>query len=111
MLSLCSPFFAFFLNYLVVNGIILVIVTSSHEGAWTMAQAVDRRKGRGKLLTDYDDMIEELHKQGYGAVLIHRVINEPAYRIGDVERISVKTVSNRLRELRTKQEQEQSVNS
>ncbi len=72
-----------------------------------MTEAVDRRKRRGKVLTQYDHMIEELHKQGYGAVLIHRAINEPAYRIGDIEQISIKTVSNRLRELRTKQEQEQ----
>ncbi len=72
-----------------------------------MTEALDRRKGRGKALTQYDHMIEELYKQGYGAVLIHRAINEPAYRIGDIEQISIKTVSNRLRELRRKQEQKQ----
>ncbi len=72
-----------------------------------MTEAVDRRKRRGKVLTQYDHMIEELHKQGYGAVLIHRAINEPSYSSGKVERISIKTVSNRLKELRTKQEQEQ----
>jgi hypothetical protein len=66
-----------------------------------LAAAVDRRKS--PRITEFDSIIAKLYEEdGLGLTAIYRAINQPAWRNGEHDRISVGTVHKRLRALKSR---------
>lgn len=63
--------------------------------------AVNRRKIRP--LAKYDDVIMQLHLQGFGIHRIYRQINAEHWMKGETDVISIATIVRRLKELKAQQ--------